>query len=175
MNSSRVRQNHSTKYCLTHYYVRIVSLVPASDLHPQKLAVEFFNPHQRTSKWRRNAVDTCQMLTIEKFKTMIWIPLEYGKPARSILFDPLLCLKKFHSSLIAIYITQSGGKYFNVANWQRSGTKIWLAGYEAPVVVLPWTCRHTMYSWLGTAYFVNEKTQNKETCLKLYFIVFYPY
>ena len=50
MNSSTVWQNHLTKYCLTHYYVQLVSLLPASDINPQKVSVEFVNPHERISK-----------------------------------------------------------------------------------------------------------------------------
>ena len=50
MNPSTVRQNHSSKYCLTHYYVQLVSILPASDIHPRKMLMEFLYPHQRISE-----------------------------------------------------------------------------------------------------------------------------
>ncbi len=46
MNSSRVRQNHLTVYYLTHYYVKKVSLLPASDLQPLKAAAKFLNHYE---------------------------------------------------------------------------------------------------------------------------------
>ena len=52
MNSSRVRQNYPTDFFLTHYYVKLVSLLPVSNIHPQKVAAEFLNPQDRISKWR---------------------------------------------------------------------------------------------------------------------------
>ena len=47
MYASMTRQNLTTGHCLTHYYVRIVSLLPSSYVHPRKFAVTFFYPHQR--------------------------------------------------------------------------------------------------------------------------------
>ena len=52
MNPYTVRQNLSTLYCLTHYYVQLVSILPASDIHPQKVSTEFLYPHQCITKWR---------------------------------------------------------------------------------------------------------------------------
>ena len=90
MNSSRVRQNHPTEYCLTHYYVKLVSLLPASDIHPQKVAAEFLNPQERISKWRGIPRRHGDAVACWLDKTKIWIPLAYGKTTQHSIVWPII-------------------------------------------------------------------------------------
>ena len=98
MNSSRVRQNHLTVYCLTHYYVKKVSLLPDSDLQTPKPTAKILNSHQSHQ-----------------------------------LASPVAMVTRHLGS-------------WNYVNKNRMAHN-----------------------------FVKGETQKKETCLKLYFIVFYPY
>ncbi len=44
MNPYRLRQNLLLQYCLTHYYVQLVSLLSDSDKHPPKNVGRIFKP-----------------------------------------------------------------------------------------------------------------------------------
>ncbi len=40
-NPTTVRQNPLTGYFLTHFYVKLVAILPYTDIHPQKLSMLF--------------------------------------------------------------------------------------------------------------------------------------
>ena len=41
LHPSTARQNHLLQYCLINYDVKLASLIPSSDIHPQKVSMEF--------------------------------------------------------------------------------------------------------------------------------------
>ena len=49
-NPTTVRQNPLTKYFLTHFYVKLVAILPYTDIHPQKLSVLFLYRNIRMAK-----------------------------------------------------------------------------------------------------------------------------
>ena len=51
LHPSTARQNHLLQYCLINYDVKLASLIPSSDIHPQKVSMEFVNPHENISAW----------------------------------------------------------------------------------------------------------------------------
>ncbi len=49
-NPTTIRQNHLAGYFLTHFYVKLVAILPYSDIHPQKLSMIFLYPNIRIAK-----------------------------------------------------------------------------------------------------------------------------
>ena len=95
MYASMARQKLTRGYCLTHYYVRIVSLFPSSYVHLRRFAVNFFTPISE----QVSGVPACSLLTWRhRDKNSKWRYIcVYGtaKNFNKVLFDPLLCKNSF--------------------------------------------------------------------------------
>ncbi len=53
MHPSTERQNHLLEYSLINYDVQLASFIPSSDIHPQKVSMEFVNPRELADDaWR---------------------------------------------------------------------------------------------------------------------------
>ena len=52
MDPYRLRQNLRLMYCLTHYYVQLASLIPASDIHTGMCRENLVVPISASQKWR---------------------------------------------------------------------------------------------------------------------------
>ena len=57
MHPSTERQNHLLEYSLINYDVQLASFIPSSDIHLQKVSMEFVNPHALGSRRRRTPRD----------------------------------------------------------------------------------------------------------------------
>ena len=49
-NPTTVRQNPLTGYFLTHFYVKLVAILPYTDIHPPKLSMLFLYGNIRVAK-----------------------------------------------------------------------------------------------------------------------------
>ena len=80
-------------------------MIPVSDLNTLNPSVEFLIPQDRISKCLHSSLPWTRGWYVDWTKGRYEFRIEYGKQLYIVLFDPLLCLKKFYSSLMSIYIT----------------------------------------------------------------------